>query len=314
MIKIVLSTALFSILLSFKSSSIRNETPVIHETADTLLLQKHVLFLSGIQPARNYVNVASLDSCANYIKNHFSVYADTVYFQEYTVQGKKYKNVIASFGTENNKRLIIGAHYDVCEELPGADDNASGTAGLLELARMLNRKKLNKRIDLVAYTLEEPPFFRTEYMGSAVHAQSLVNDSIKIMGMICLEMIGYFSDAPHSQDYPLSILKGVYPKVGNYITVVGKLDAGSLTHQMKKLMKQGSAIPVESIAAPATLPGIDFSDHLNYWKHNFEAVMISNTGFYRNKNYHTALDTPEKLNYYKMSQVIESVYFATTSL
>lgn len=282
--------------------------------ADSLQLKKHVLFLTQIQPARNYTNIQSLDSCANYIKNYWQSYADTVYFQEFIVNGNTYKNVIASFGIENMKRLVVGAHYDACEELPGADDNASGTAGLLELGKMLHGKKLDKRIDLVAYTLEEPPFFRTQYMGSAVHAQSLINDKIPIMGMICLEMIGYFSDAKGSQDYPIAALKAIYPKVGNYIAVVGRIGSGDLTKNVKKLMMQGSEIPVESISAPASLVGIDFSDHLNYWKHNFEAVMISNTGFFRNKNYHTALDTHEKLNYSKMSQVVSSVFNAIVHL
>jgi hypothetical protein len=310
----------FSIIVSIAFFIIKDpiikKVEVSKETilADSVQLKKHVLFLSTIQPARNFANIQSLDSCANYIKNYWLPFADTVYFQEFEVEGKIYKNVIASFGTQNKKRLIIGAHYDACEELPGADDNASGTAGLLELGKMLHGKNLNKRIDLVAYTLEEPPFFRTQNMGSAIHAKSLLSDRNNIMGMICLEMIGYFSDAEGSQDYPIAALKAVYPKVGNYITVVGKIGGGDLTKEVKKLMMQGSSIPVESISAPSSLVGIDFSDHLNYWNHNFEAVMISNTGFFRNKNYHTALDTPEKLNYTKISQVVSSVYFTAISL
>lgn len=314
---LILSTTvlLFSAYFILKQPTIKKvefaNNPV---TADSNLLKKHVLFLSNIQPARAYQNIISLDSCASYIKNNLLPFADTVYFQEYLVQGKTYKNVIASYGTEHTNRLIVGAHYDSCEELPGADDNASGTAGLLELGRLLHGKKLDKRIDLVAYTLEEPPFFRTNYMGSAVHAQSLINDSIEIKGMICLEMIGYFNEAKGSQDYPISLLKAFYPNSGNYITVVGKLDQGTFIRNVKQLMKQGSNIPVESISAPSDLVGIDFSDHLNYWKYNYNAVMISNTGFYRNKNYHTALDTHEKLNYEKMAKVIESVCFTVLNL
>ncbi|MCX6182186.1 MAG: M28 family peptidase [Bacteroidetes bacterium] len=304
-IVIVITLSAYALI---KQPIISKENNIEKIYVDSLQLKKHVAFLSEIQPARNYTHVSSLNICANYIKNYLSPFADTVYFQEFRVDGNIYKNVIASYGTKHSKRLIVGAHYDSCEELPGADDNASGVAGLLELGKLLHGKNLNKRIDLVAYTLEEPPFFRTENMGSAVHANSLLADSADIIGMLCLEMIGYYSDAKKSQEYPASILKAAYPTVGNYVVVVGKLGDDGFTRSIKKLMIQGSEIPVESINAPAALPGIDFSDHLNYWKYNFKAVMIGNTGFYRNKNYHTAKDTKEKLNYTKMSQVVASVY------
>ncbi len=274
---------------------------------DTNILKQHVTFFTSVQPARNFANISSLDSCANYIFSYLKSFADTVYFQEFTVEGKLYKNVIASYGSEFKNRLIVGAHYDVCEELPGADDNASGVAGLLEIGKALHGKTLNKRVDLVAYTLEEPPFFRTNKMGSAIHAESIIEDRSTITGMICLEMIGYFSDEKNSQDYPIAALKLVYPNIGNFITVVGRSDQSDYTQKVRQLMKAGSSIPVESINAPAALSGIDFSDHLNYWKNDFNAVMISNTGFYRNHNYHTADDTMEKLNFAKMALVTQSV-------
>ena len=213
------------------------------------------------------------------------------------------------------QRLVVGAHYDVYGENPGADDNASGTAGLLELARLLKSQNpdLKYRVDLVAYTLEEPPFFRTEFMGSAVHAKSLFDAGIKVKGMISMDMIGYFSDAPKSQDYPLGLLKLFYPAVGNYIAVVGNLGNVGMVRKVKKEMKKAAALKVRSINAPASLPGIDFSDHRNYWKYDFDAVMITNTAFYRNKNYHEPTDTPETLNYEKMAEVVKGIYGAVVN-
>ena len=145
---------------------------------------------------RDYGNVATLNITADYIKSEFEKYADSTAVQVYDVQGQKskYKNIICSFGIQNKKRIIVGAHYDVCEIQQGADDNATGVVGLLELARLLKGQKLNYRIDLVAYSLEEPPYFRTNEMGSYIHAKYLSDNKISVKGMICLEMIGYFKD------------------------------------------------------------------------------------------------------------------------
>jgi len=166
----------------------------------------------------------------------------------------------------------------------------------------------------VAYTLEEPPYYATPHMGSAVHAASLAQERVEVRAMISIEMIGYFSDAPRSQDFPASILKLVYPTTGNFIAVVGKLGQGGLVRQVKRAMRGASPLPVESISAPAFVPGIDFSDHRNYWKHGYEAVMITDTSFYRNRNYHTMGDTPDTLDYRRMAQVVVGIDAAVRAL
>ncbi len=267
---------------------------------------------------RNAANVESLNEAASYIADEWLELGLEVDTQAYMVEETEYKNLICSFGPEDGERLIVGAHYDVCEDQAGADDNASGTAGLLELARLLQKHQpeLAYRIDLVAYTLEEPPYFRTKYMGSAVHATYLHDNSIPVKAMICLEMIGYFSDEKGSQDYPVGLLKMFYPNTGNYISVVSKMGGGNgkLTRKVKKGIKQGSNIDVTSINAPAKMPGIDFSDHLNYWKYDYDAVMVTNTAFYRNKNYHEPGDLPETLDYDKMAEVIKGVYHTIIDL
>jgi len=281
---------------------------------DTVYIHKHLTALTKTENPRNYLHENQLNSTAEYIRSVFLMYSDSVKFQPYKVRGRTYKNVICSFGTEHDKRLIVGAHYDVCEDQEGADDNASGIVGLLELARMLQDQELNYRIDLVAYTLEEPPFFKSENMGSFVHAKYLVDQEIEVMGMVCLEMIGFFKDEKKTQDYPLGIMSLLYGSRGDYIALVKKWGAGNFARRFSRKFKSQDLIRTKSISAPKKIPGIDFSDHLNYWKFGFSALMITDTAFYRNKNYHEKSDTLETLDLSRMSQVIESVYQVFLSL
>ncbi len=284
------------------------------QLSDTSLIRNHLVQLTKSDAFRHHKNPKQLNKTAGYIRNEFLKYADSVSYQEYEVKGTVYRNVIASFGTNNRQRIIVGAHYDVCGEQEGADDNASGVVGLLELARLLNQQSLNYRIDLVAYTLEEPPYFRTEYMGSYIHAQSLHENKVDVYGMVCLEMIGYFSDEKKSQDYPLGILSLFYGNKGNYITLVKKSGAGKFAKQFSKEYKATKAIKTKKFTGPETLSGIDYSDHLNYWKFGYSALMVTNTAFYRNKNYHHPTDTMETLDIYRMSKVINGVYQSLITL
>jgi hypothetical protein len=173
---------------------------------------------------------------------------------------------------------------------------------------MLKGKTIYNRIELVAYTLEEPPFFRTDYMGSAIHAKSIEPIKDKVLGMISLEMIGYFSDKKNSQEYPLGILKWVYGGKGNYITLVRKSAAGKFVKKFIKKYKKTKQIKSKKFAATRSLPGIDFSDHLNYWNIGIDALMITDTSFYRNKNYHKETDTMETLDFARMAKVIDATY------
>ncbi len=170
------------------------------------------------------------------------------------------------------------------------------------------------RVELIAFTLEEPPYFRSGYMGSAIHASSLKKQGVKVRLMISLEMIGYFSDAADSQGFPLSVLKAFYPSQGNFICVIGNLGQGTAVRRVKKAMRSASTLPVYSINAPRFVPGIDFSDQLNYWEAGYDAVMITDSAFYRNFNYHTIYDTPDKLDYQRMAMVVEGVYAAILTL
>ena len=282
--------------------------------SDATIIKTHLTAITKTGAFRTYENIEQLNKTADYIKTIFSQYSDSVSFQEYSVNGKIYKNVICSFGTENKKRVIVGAHYDVCGNQEGADDNASGVVGLLELSRLLKGRKLGQRIDLVAYTLEEPPFFRTQYMGSYIHAKSLIDNKTEVYGMISLEMIGYFKDEKKSQSYPIGLLSLFYGDKGNYITLVKKFGAGSFARKFCRNFKSTKSIRAKKFTAPPTVPGIDFSDHLNYWKFGFSALMITDTSFFRNKNYHKPTDTMETLDIVRMAKVIDGVFEALTSL
>lgn len=278
--------------------------------SDTTRIKELLIELTKTPQPRNYQHIDQLNQTAEFIYSYFRQYADTVFYQTYQISGITYGNVVARFGDTINERLIIGAHYDVCGNQEGADDNASGIIGLLEIARMLSEQKQHKNIELVAYTLEEPPFFRTEYMGSFIHAKSLKQSHAKISGMICLEMIGYFKEEKHTQDYPLGFLKLFYGSRGNYITVVNKFSKGKTARKFTKQMDHFAKLPVRKFNGPKSLTGIDFSDHLNYWKMGFSACMITDTAFYRNKNYHQKTDEMGTLNISKMAQVIDGIFLS----
>lgn len=282
--------------------------------SDTTIIKNHLTTITKTSGFRTYDNISLLNKTADYIQNTFILYSDSVSVQNYSANGLGYKNIICSFGTENSKRIIVGAHYDVCDKQEGADDNASGVVGLLELARMLKGQKLNYRIDLVAYSLEEPPYFRTEFMGSYIHAKSLADSKAIVYGMISLEMIGYFKDEKKSQSYPIGLLSLFYGNKGNYITIVKKFGTGQFVRKFCRKFKSTKAIRTKKFTGPPSIPGIDFSDHLNYWKFGFSALMINDTAFYRNKNYHEPTDKMETLDIKRMAKVIDGVLASLTAL
>jgi hypothetical protein len=277
-------------------------------------LRSHVMQIADPSSPRDYSHPRNLDETARYIHQALQEHSLEVFDQPYIVNGIGFRNVVAGFGPREGPRVVIGAHYDVAGPRPGADDNASGVAGLLELARALGATAPSSRVELVAYTLEEPPFFRTPHMGSAVHARSLRASGASVRAMISLEMIGFFTEERESQHFPLAALRYVYPRTGNFIAVVGKIGQWETVRRIKLAMRKASDLPVYSINAPVWMPGIDFSDHLNYWAAGYPAVMITDTAFYRNDRYHTPRDTQDSLDYEQMAKVVQGVYCAIQAL
>lgn len=282
-------------------------------TTTATLLEQHVRALTTLSPARCYAHPESLDRAAEYIHAQWEAAGLTVEEQPYSVFGQPYRNLHLLLGSPQAPRLVVGAHYDVFGENPGADDNASGVAVLIELARRLHGWTPAISVELVAYTLEESPPSPSRNMGSARHAHSLLAQGKTVVGMLSLEMLGYFSDKPHSQRYPSPAMKLVYPHRGNFIAVVGRLRDWRLIRSVKRAMSAASPMVVRSLASPIELPGIADSDHRHFWSHGWRAAMITDTAYYRNPNYHSASDTADTLNYARMAQAVDAVEAAVRS-
>lgn len=280
----------FCLWLYFAQPTFRTNAPV-GIPIDEVRLQTVVRTLSVEFHPRDHRHIENLDGAARYIEEHFAASGGRVSVQAFQVAGTGYRNVRCLFGSESGPRTVIGAHYDSHSGTPGADDNASGVAGLIELAYLLGAKAPGGNFELVAYTLEEPPYFASTRMGSYVHAESLAQAQIEVSGMIALEMIGYFSEDFGSQKYPAPLFYLIYPNTGNFIEVVGRHDQRDYIAKTKVGMKGVTDLRVFSIAAPEFIPGIDFSDHRNYWAFGMDAVMVTNTAFYRNFEYHRPGDT-----------------------
>ena len=277
-------------------------------------LKKHVYILSHEIGERNVYTYAKLNETAGYITGEFESYGYKVDFQEYSTRGKIFKNIIV---TKNGDKktgevIILGAHYDTREN-PGADDNASAVAGLLETARAFSDKVPGRTIKFIAFVNEEPPFFKKKTMGSKVYARSAREKQENIKGALILEMIGYYSNEPKSQHVPPGF-GFFYPNKGNFIGVVGNFKSKQLVRDTVAYFRGGTSFPVEWVVAPKILIGVDFSDNWSFWKEGYPAVMITDTAFYRNPNYHKVSDTYETLDYENMSEVVKGLTAALDKL
>ena len=278
--------------------------PVIVSTAS---LRSHVEFLASGAP-RNYRHPDRLVRAADYIAAELEKAGLDPVFQAFMHEGRSYRNVIANLNSDRKERIVIGAHYDVCGDQPGADDNASGVAALIELARVAQAEwnRIPYHVEFVAYANEEPPFFRTEGMGSYHHARGLKETGQKVRLMVALESVGYFRNEENSQRYPP--LYGLFrPSEGNFIAIVSRWGHGDELKGIDRAFDRGSRLPTERLSAPPLVAGVDFSDHLNYWAFGFKAVMITDTAFYRNANYHQPTDTPDTLDYARMAEVVKGI-------
>lgn len=255
-----------------------------------------------------------LHRAAEHLMGEFASFGLPPRRQEWTAGDARYANIIAEAGPLTDERIVVGAHYDTAGAQPGADDNASGVAGLCELARALAANPPPLRVELVAYCLEEAPHCRTPQMGSAVHAAALRAIGARVRLMMSLEMIGYFRDAPGSQRYPLPGMGLVYPRRGNFIGVVGVFGQSRGLRAVARTMRAATPLPVRSLIATRQVPGIERSDHMNYWNEGYDALMITDTAEFRNSNYHTANDSPETLDYHRLAQVVRGVEAAVRRL
>ncbi len=281
-------------------------------------LKNHVKSLVDIYPR----NARSFENCIlveDYIFNQFKSYGFEPSKQNVLSDGKTYHNIIAVFNPEGERTIILGAHYDSEGQdpekvSPGADDNASGIAGLLETARLFMKENplIEDRIEFVAYCNGEPPYHGTTGSGSYIHADALKKDKRKVAVMVCLKMIGYFSDTPASQirRYLPEGLRDKVPMRGDFIAVTGKFSQAGPVEDFVQKIKASSSIPAVALVDRSFDSQTAFSDHTSYWKHGFTAFMVTDTAQQRNLNYHTMNDKIETLNFDKMNLVVQGVFGA----
>lgn len=277
-------------------------------------LYEHVSYFTNFNPHRHFGNLKALNTCANFLEDHFNQYCLSTSRQTWNARGNDYHNIIGSWRPEKSKRLIVGAHYDVYANNPGADDNASGMAALVEAVKIIStaNPELDYGIDFVAYSLEEPPFYGTADMGSYVHAQSIKENSNNILGMICFDMIGYFNDEPGSQNFPNELLASMFPSTANFIIVVGKVQFAEFANQFHHVMNAQNELDVQKIIFPDDNELATLSDHRNYWQIGVNALMINNTAFLRNPNYHEKTDTIDTLDFKRMKLVVDAAIAGIT--
>ncbi|MFH1367847.1 MAG: M28 family peptidase [Elusimicrobiota bacterium] len=296
--------------------------PELRELKQNLL--KTVKALSHDIGERNVYDNPKLEAARKYIAGEFRRCGYTPAEQTYRLNTEfTHINMIdcANIAAElkgsrkPEEIIIIGAHYDTLYGTPGADDNASGVAGLLELARLASKAgPYSKTVRFVAFANEEPPFFKTPNMGSTVYAKQLKKDKANVKAMICLEMIGYYSGAEKSQRYPLPVLKLFYPSKADFVSIVGNFSSFGLVSKTRSAFRKHSKFRVESITMFTYVPGIDFSDQYSFWKEGYKAVMVSDTAFYRNPNYHGASDTYDTLDYQKMAETVKGLHYVIYEL
>ena len=282
---------------------------------DVVRLETHVKKLSVDFHPRRHDRMDNIGRTVEYIAAELKATGALVSTQDLVVGGRTFQNVIARFGPATGPLLVIGAHYDSYNLTPGADDNASGVAGLLELARLLGAGPPPTRsIELVAYALEENPRPSNADMGSAWHVRALRDAGREVSLMLSLEMIGYFTDAPGSQRFPAPGLWALYPDQGNFIALVGKLSDFGVMRRVKAAMSGATSLAVHSINSPRRIPGIENSDHVSFWDADYPAMMVTDTAYLRNRNYHGPNDTWQTLDYKRMAQVVQAVHAITRQL
>lgn len=278
-------------------------TPAERRSAELLSGHVHVLALD-IGP-RNIWTPSSMPATVDYLEKVLSNMGYVVRRQEFSAGITTSVNLEVEIAgrIRPTEIVVVGAHYDTVMDCPGANDNGSGVAALLELSRLLRNSNPDRTIRLVAFANEEPPLFTSDSMGSSHYARLARERNEAVVAMLSLETIGYFSDKPGSQQYPFPFSL-FYPDTANFIAFVGNISSRSLVHQSIAAFRNNGRFPSEGLAAPAFVTGVGWSDHRSFWQQGYPAIMVTDTAFYRYAAYHTAADTPEKLDYVRMARVV----------
>jgi Zn-dependent M28 family amino/carboxypeptidase len=275
-------------------------------------LQRHVDRLAGLIGPRHLGRPAAFDAAAGLVERELVAAGYTVERQTYPAQGRDVSNLVAELpgGKRKDEVVIVGAHYDTVPSTPGADDNASGVGVLIETARLMRQRRFQRTVRFVGFACEEPPHYFTGEMGSQVYARMCRTRGETIRGMLCLEMVGYYSDEPESQRVPESIprsLHKAFPRRGNFLAAVGNLRSWRLLWRFRRGFKRAVRFPLFTIALPESIHEIRRSDNSSFWDQGYPALMLTDTSFLRNPHYHMASDTPDTLDYLRMAQVAVGV-------
>ena len=265
------------------------------------LLQRHVSAIASTE--HNTRTPERLEAAARAIESELKSLGYEVRTQAFDSGAAKVRNLEATIPGSKTGTVVIGAHYDSAPGAPGANDNGSGTAALLELARIFRGWKPKHTLRLAFFVNEEPPFFKSQEMGSKVYADELLARGERVAAMFSLETIGYYSERPGSQRYPFP-LNLFYPERGDFLAFVANLGSRGLLHEAIGAFRSATRFPSEGVAAPALIPGVDWSDQWSFWRHGIPALMITDTALYRYPHYHLASDTPDKLDYDRLARVV----------
>ncbi len=270
-------------------------------------LRRHVAAIASRE--HNFLKVAELESAARYIETALAGSGLTVATQHFLSGPAEVRNIEVEIrgGARASEIVIVGAHYDSVLGAPGANDNGSGVAAVIELARLFAAEKPARTLRFVAFVNEEPPFYHSDAMGSRHYARRSKERGENILAMLSLETIGYYSDVPGSQRYPFP-LGLFYPSTGNFIAFVSNLTSRALLHETLASFRRHAGIPSEGVAAPAFIPGVDWSDHWSFWQEGWPALMVTDTAPYRYPHYHTPQDTPDKVDYERLARVVTGLH------
>ena len=268
-------------------------------------LRGHVERLAGEIGERNLWQYPALTEAALYLEAALGETGFPVTRQDFEVEGRTVSNLeIEKPGVvRRDEIVVVGGHYDSVLGCPGANDNGTGVAAVLEIARLLAGGSLDRTVRFVAFVNEEPPFFQTPAMGSVRYARRARERGEDLVAMLSLETVGYYTDAPGSQRYPFPFSM-FYPRVGNFIGVVGDLGSRSLVRRVVGSFRRHAAFPSEGLAAPGWITGVGWSDQWSFWQEGYRAVMVTDTALFRYAAYHTAEDTPEKIDYKSTARVV----------
>jgi len=279
-----------------------------NELAALSRLREHVTVLAGEIVARDTSHPPDLERAAGFLRGVWRDQGFEVSEQPYRAGPVEVANLEVELPGASipEEVVIVGAHYDSYLGWPGADDNASGIAALLELSRRFapaSRAAPRRTLRFVAFTNEEPPHFQGDTMGSLVYARRCAERGEEVVAILSLETLGYFDDAPGSQHYPWP-LGLFYGDRGDFVAFVGDTSSRDLVHRVIARFRAGQYLPSEGVAAPTSIPGIGWSDHWSFTQVGYPAVMVTDTAPFRNPNYHTERDTPETLDYSRLTRVV----------